>query len=93
QLSIIEINIDEQTYQRMLEQQRAKEEEQAKLTRSDPALENGSQSSENDSNNTIQFRKRFNAEDPSTWEGNVPRNALCPCGAGKKFKYCHGKIE
>ncbi len=93
QLSIIEINIDEQTYQRMLEQQRAKEEEQAKLTRSDPALENGSQSSENDSNNTIQFRKRFNADDPSTWEGNVPRNALCPCGSGKKFKYCHGKIE
>ncbi|MCR4555533.1 MAG: preprotein translocase subunit SecA [Alphaproteobacteria bacterium] len=23
----------------------------------------------------------------------VPRNALCPCGSGKKYKYCHGKIE
>ncbi len=92
QLSIIEINIDEQTYQRMLDQQRAKEEEQAKLTRSDPALENNGPSAE-PANNTIQFRKRFNAEDPSTWEGNVPRNAQCPCGSGKKFKYCHGKIE
>ncbi len=23
----------------------------------------------------------------------VSRNALCPCGSGKKYKYCHGKIE
>ena len=27
--------------------------------------------------------------DPSTW-GKVKRNALCPCGSGKKFKHCHG---
>ncbi len=24
---------------------------------------------------------------------NVGRNDLCPCGSGKKFKHCHGKIE
>ncbi|RZM33783.1 MAG: hypothetical protein EOP67_20565 [Sphingomonas sp.] len=29
--------------------------------------------------------------DPTTWR-NVPRNALCPCGSGKKFKHCHGKV-
>ena len=29
--------------------------------------------------------------DPSTW-GKVQRNALCPCGSGKKFKHCHGQI-
>ena len=29
--------------------------------------------------------------DPSTW-GKVPRNAPCPCGSGKKFKQCHGKL-
>ncbi|MDZ4736097.1 MAG: preprotein translocase subunit SecA [Rhodospirillaceae bacterium] len=23
--------------------------------------------------------------------GKVPRNSLCPCGSGKKFKHCHGK--
>jgi preprotein translocase subunit SecA len=28
--------------------------------------------------------------DPSTW-ANSPRNALCPCGSGKKFKHCHGR--
>ena len=22
----------------------------------------------------------------------IPRNAKCPCGSGKKFKHCHGRI-
>ena len=30
-----------------------------------------------------------NPANPSTW-GKVQRNALCPCGSGKKFKHCHG---
>ena len=30
--------------------------------------------------------------DPATW-GKVPRNALCPCGTGKKYKHCHGRIH
>ncbi len=37
---------------------------------------------------------RASAVDPSnpaTW-GKVARNALCPCGSGKKFKHCHGAI-
>ena len=29
--------------------------------------------------------------DPSTWR-NTPRNAPCPCGSGKKFKHCHGRV-
>ena len=29
--------------------------------------------------------------DPSTWK-DTPRNAPCPCGSGKKFKHCHGRI-
>jgi preprotein translocase subunit SecA len=28
---------------------------------------------------------------PETW-GATPRNAACPCGSGKKFKYCHGRV-
>jgi preprotein translocase subunit SecA len=27
----------------------------------------------------------------SPWAG-TPRNAQCPCGSGKKFKHCHGRI-
>jgi preprotein translocase subunit SecA len=30
--------------------------------------------------------------DPSTW-GKVSRNAVCPCGSGKKYKHCHGRHE
>ncbi|MDB3953078.1 preprotein translocase subunit SecA [Alphaproteobacteria bacterium] len=31
-------------------------------------------------------------EDPDTW-GKVARNALCPCGSGKKYKHCHGRSQ
>jgi len=30
-------------------------------------------------------------DDDSTW-GKVPRNAACPCGSGRKFKHCHGRV-
>jgi preprotein translocase subunit SecA len=33
----------------------------------------------------------FSAADPATW-GKVSRNAACPCGSGKKYKQCHGKL-
>jgi preprotein translocase subunit SecA len=29
--------------------------------------------------------------DPSTW-GKVQRNAPCPCGSGRKYKQCHGRL-
>jgi len=29
--------------------------------------------------------------DPATW-GKVARNAVCPCGSGKKYKHCHGRV-
>jgi preprotein translocase subunit SecA len=29
---------------------------------------------------------------PESQFGKVPRNAPCPCGSGKKFKQCHGKV-
>jgi preprotein translocase subunit SecA len=31
-------------------------------------------------------------EDPATW-GKVGRNQPCPCGSGKKYKHCHGKMQ
>ncbi|MGR3661722.1 MAG: preprotein translocase subunit SecA [Paracoccaceae bacterium] len=34
----------------------------------------------------------FVEDDPTTW-GNPGRNESCPCGSGKKFKHCHGKID
>jgi len=31
------------------------------------------------------------AAPPSPW-GKTPRNAPCPCGSGKKYKHCHGRV-
>ena len=33
----------------------------------------------------------FDETDPSSW-GNPGRNAPCPCGSGKRFKHCHGRL-
>ncbi|SFL06181.1 preprotein translocase subunit SecA [Shimia haliotis] len=33
----------------------------------------------------------FDENDPTTW-GNPGRNDKCPCGSGKKFKHCHGRL-
>ncbi len=33
----------------------------------------------------------FDENDPTTW-GNPGRNSKCPCGSGKKFKHCHGRL-
>ncbi|MFN3641371.1 MAG: preprotein translocase subunit SecA [Gemmobacter sp.] len=33
----------------------------------------------------------FDEADPATW-GNPGRNEPCPCGSGKKFKHCHGRL-
>ena len=46
-------------------------------------------SAENQSKKNIDVT--FNENDKSTW-GNPGRNDKCPCGSGKKFKHCHGKL-
>ncbi len=43
----------------------------------------------------LQTRKGEGGVDPNdaaTW-GRVSRNAECPCGSGKKYKHCHGKLD
>jgi preprotein translocase subunit SecA len=30
-------------------------------------------------------------DQPESWR-TTPRNAACPCGSGKKYKYCHGRV-
>jgi preprotein translocase subunit SecA len=34
---------------------------------------------------------RIDPDDPATW-GQSGRNDPCPCGSGKKYKHCHGKV-
>jgi len=48
----------------------------------------GSQASRQPARNTA---AALDPNDPGTW-GKVARNAACPCGSGKKYKHCHGKL-
>jgi preprotein translocase subunit SecA len=34
---------------------------------------------------------RVDPDDPATW-GQSGRNDPCPCGSGKKYKHCHGRV-
>lgn len=61
-------------------------------TRDDPAQRRTSGGS--NESGTVSNRQTAAAVDPNdqtTW-GRVPRNSPCPCGSGKKFKHCHGKV-
>ncbi len=42
----------------------------------------------------VRVRKadQVDPKNPATW-GKVSRNESCPCGSGKKYKHCHGKLD
>ncbi len=46
---------------------------------------------ENDGTPPVPLIDGFDETDPATW-GNPGRNDPCPCGSGKKFKHCHGRV-
>ncbi len=68
-------------------------------TRTDPALMGaGVHARDGEADHTLRaprhepmVNKPFNQQDPATWT-KTPRNAPCPCGSGKKYKHCHGKL-
>ena len=64
-------------------------------TRTDPALMGtgmgGGGVMANSGAEPRMVRNTFDQKDPATWT-STSRNAACPCGSGKKYKYCHGKL-
>ncbi|MBI2234781.1 MAG: preprotein translocase subunit SecA [Micavibrio aeruginosavorus] len=58
-------------------------------TRTDPALAASGEGNRAEPQQPV--RGNFNPNDPATWN-SMSRNAPCPCGSGKKYKYCHGKL-
>jgi len=65
--------------QQMIAQQQAQEAPSQPAT---PAAESPTQTA---------AAENFDENDPNTW-GNPGRNEACPCGSGKKFKHCHGRL-
>ncbi len=65
-------------------------------SRDDPALQHGGGDGTATAQSTpVRYRQaatQVDTNDPKTW-GRVSRNAPCPCGSGKKFKHCHGKVN
>lgn len=94
-LMMIEINIDPAMFEGFQQDQ---DDSQWEETRQDPALQNQDkvlESAEAGSQGRfipVEERKEFDESDPTTW-GKTPRNAPCPCGSGKKYKHCHGKVS
>jgi len=62
---------------------RSAEDQKAMMARQQAALQQQAQ--------TTADSGGFDENDRTTW-GNPGRNEICPCGSGKKFKHCHGKL-
>ena len=65
-------------------QQKSAQERRPKLAQIDKALAKAAK-------NPAEFNKLTDEQKQLVFE-HTPRNARCPCGSGKKFKDCHGKI-
>jgi preprotein translocase subunit SecA len=97
-MSLVEFNIAPGAEDAILGRQKQATQE----TRQDPALSGASvhrldTAREGESQSPLPARtarnRAFDPQDPETWAAYVPRNAACPCGSGKKYKYCHGKLS
>jgi preprotein translocase subunit SecA len=61
-------------------------------TRTDPALGGGGQpAGDGTPVHSRAAARQIDPNNPATW-GKVQRNAACPCGSGKKYKHCHGRV-
>ena len=54
-------------------------------------LQNTKTQNDTSKSSTEPTPNNFNENDSTTW-GNPGRNDRCPCGSGKKFKHCHGRL-
>ncbi len=93
-LSLVEFNLDQGSASLTVGNALGEppQEDQMVETRQDPAMKNDEAAPQTDSASGETVRHAaIDPNDPNTWS-KVPRNAPCPCGSGKKFKQCHGKI-
>ncbi len=75
--------LSEEEQREMLEQFQAQQAEAQKAGKQAEAVAEAEASGD--------ARPGFVEDDPATW-GNPSRNDRCPCGSGKKFKHCHGRL-
>ncbi|WP_435234654.1 preprotein translocase subunit SecA [Psychromonas sp. PT13] len=80
-LSKVQVQSKEEVDQ--IAEQRRQAEEKARMEMKHAQASNGEQAEEDDSASNESFVRS---------ERKVGRNEPCPCGSGKKYKHCHGKL-
>ena len=84
--------MSEEEQRRMLEQFFAQQNQQAAPAQAAPPVSPGVEAAEPAQAAVPEEPAAgFVEDDPTTW-GNPGRNEKCPCGSGKKFKHCHGRL-
>ena len=78
------VNPEEQAA--MLRQIQARQQALARAAAPKPVLETAGAAP------AAEPRAGFDEADPATW-GDPGRNDPCPCGSGRKFKHCHGRLS
>jgi preprotein translocase subunit SecA len=94
-LSLVEINVDDSVMRALDEQVQQDGDIATNEGRMDPALMGTPRAGYVERKMKVQpfpSKQVFDENNPETW-GKVSRNAPCPCGSGKKFKQCHGKVS
>lgn len=64
----------------------------AQLKQQQAAAGGGTTAGDAEASAFVDAQPGFVEDDPTTW-GNPGRNDDCPCGSGKKFKHCHGRLS
>ena len=84
--------LSEEEQQQMLAQMAAQQVQMPKQAQPDQATTgNGADTDAIGATEADEAVAGFVEDDPTTW-GNPGRNGKCPCGSGKKFKHCHGRM-
>ncbi len=91
------IQIRSEAQEEQIAARRAAALARAQETRADPAFAGGAQPQRAAGGGGMPVQRRARAaggldpNNPATW-GKVQRNTPCPCGSGRKYKHCHGKV-
>ncbi|MEH6590098.1 MAG: preprotein translocase subunit SecA [Halioglobus sp.] len=72
----------------MIERQRRQQAEREKLAFQHAAASSAIEGDEPEAGQSAETPQTFTREEPK-----VGRNEPCPCGSGKKYKQCHGKLS
>ena len=91
QLAHVQIMSQEEQQAMIAQMQAAATAQQQAATGDTPPAQPGGNAPQPATVSPSLLDRGINPDNPETWT-NLGRNELCPCGSGKKYKHCHGKL-